>query len=489
MKIRLYNARILTMEKGRPVFEGELWVEDQRILYVGSRENIPGNNERDSGENKPESNTGNFGKDNACAFREDNPGNNVYAFREDNPGNNVCSFREDNPEGDASALREIAWDLELDCRGDLLMPGFKNAHTHSAMTFLRSYADDVPLQQWLEEKVFPMEARLSGEDIYHLTRLAVLEYLTGGVTAIFDMYLDPAQAARACIDMGMRCVLTSGLNNFTSSVEQQEEEYLRWNEEDQLISYQLGFHAEYTCSRELLQNMAGLAHRYQAPVYTHLAETAKEVEGCRERYGMTPAVFLDHLGLFDFGGGAYHCVHMSERDYEVFGRRGLCAVTNPASNLKLASGIAPVAELCRRGIPVAIGTDGPASNNCLDMFREMFLVSGLSKVREGDAASLDAGDVLRMATVEGARAMRLDDADVLAQGKLADVILIDLHRPNMQPIHNIPKNLVYSGSKSNVRMTMINGRILYRDGKLCPEGAAEDIYETCERIVRRVVYA
>ena len=174
---------------------------------------------------------------------------------------------------------------------------------------------------------------------------------------------------------------------------------------------------------------------------------------------------------------------------EVFRRRGLCVVTNPASNLKLASGIAPVAEYVRRGIPVAIGTDGAASNNCLDMFREMFLVSGLSKIRENDASSLDAAEVLRMATVGGAKAMGLSRADVLAEGKLADIIMIDLHQPNMQPIHNHMKNLVYSGSKANVRMTMINGKILYRDGEFSTGESPERIYADCERIVKRILYA
>ena len=441
MNTRLYNARILTMEdmpraqdgytgqenagdrgKYRPVFQGQVWVQDDRIAGVAAGE---------------------------------------------------------------EAFPEVAWDLQVDCREGLLMPGFKDAHTHSAMTFLRSYADDLPLDRWLKEKVFPMEARLTGEDIYQLTRLAVLEYLSGGITSIFEMYLDPGMAARACMDMGMRCVLTSGLNRFTSSLERQEEEYLKWNSESPLVSYRLGFHSEYTCSLEQLQGVAGLAEKYQAPVFTHLAETAKEVEECRGRYGMTPAVFLDSLGIFQYGG--YHCVHMSPGDMEVFEKRGLFAVTNPASNLKLASGMAPVEEFVRRGIPVAIGTDGPASNNCLDMFREMFLVSGLSKIREGDAASLDAREILYMATVGGARAMGLQEADALAPGKLADLVLIDLHQPNMQPIHNIPKNLVYSGSKANVRMTMVNGRILYREGEFCTGAGAEEIYAQCERIVKRIL--
>lgn len=433
MKIRLYHARVLTMEENRPVFWGEVWVKDGKIIYL------------------PEEGKGG---------------------------------RELNPE----KVPEIRWDLEIDCEGNLLMPGFKDAHTHSAMTFLRSYADDVPLQQWLNEKIFPLEAKLSGEDIYHLTRLAVLEYLTSGITSVFDMYLRPDDTARACADMGMRCVLTSGLNNFTSSIEQTEEEYLKWNSTNPLISYQLGFHSEYTCSPKLLQNVAKLAEKYYAPVYTHLAETAKEVEDCKERYGMTPAVFLDHLGIFAHGGGGYHCVHMSEQDMAVFEKQGMYVITNPASNLKLASGIAPIAEYVRRGIPVAVGTDGPASNNCLDMFREMFLVSGLSKVSEKDAASMDAMQVLHMATVAGARAMGLWQADVLAPGKQADLIMIDLHQPNMQPLHNLPKNLVYSGSKANVRMTMINGRILYRDGRFLVGESSERIYAECDRIVKRIVY-
>lgn len=433
MNIRLYNARILTMEKDRPVFCGEVWVKNDRIVYVADRDELR------------------------------------------------ISWNSEIP--------RITWDVEIDCRGDLLMPGFKNAHTHSAMTFLRSYADDVPLKQWLDEKVFPMEAKLTREDIYHLTRLAVLEYLTSGITAIFDMYLIPDATAEACLDTGMRCVLTSGLNNFVASPEQMEEEYLKWNKKNSLISYQLGFHAEYTTSKDLIYRVAQLAHRYHAPVYTHLAETQKEVEECRERYGMTPAMFLDMMGIFEYGGGGYHCVHMTEQDLEIFRRRRLYAITNPASNMKLASGIAPTAALEKRKIPVAIGTDGAASNNCLDMFREMFLVTGLSKLLEKDAASMDAMKVLKMATVNGAKAMRLSRADVLAKGRLADMILIDLHQPNMQPLHNIPKNLVYSGSKSNVRMTMINGKILYRNGEFNIGESAEEIYARCDSIVRRIIYA
>lgn len=425
MKIRLYNARILTMEKDKPVFFGEIWVKDNKIIFVGDE-------------------------------------------------STAASYKDPDT-------------MEIDCKGNLLMPGFKNAHTHSGMTFLRSMADDMPLQEWLNDRVFPLEARLTPEDIYCLTKLAILEYLTSGITSIFDMYLDTQAIAQACTEMGMRCVLVSGLNNFSSSVEQVRADYVKWNQKDSLISYQLGFHAEYTCSRELLEQVAALAKQHKAPVFAHISETAKEVEECKLRYGMTPPVFLDSLGLFEYGGGGYHCVHMTEEDMEVFQKHDMFVVTNPGSNTKLASGIAPIAEYDRRGIRVAIGTDGPASNNCLDMFREMFLVTGLSKLREQDASSMDALKVLQMATVNGAKAMGLENCDVLAEGKLADIIMIDLNQPNMQPIHNIPKNLVYSGSKSNVCMTMINGRILYRDGEFDLGESIESIYEQCNQIVKRML--
>ena len=232
-----------------------------------------------------------------------------------------------------------------------------------------------------------------------------------------------------------------------------------------------------------MERVAQIAHKYKAPVYTHLAETKAEVEGCRERHGMSPAKLLDTIGMFDYGGGGYHCVWMDEEDMEIFRRRGLSVVTNPGSNTKLASGIAPISAYLKKGINVAIGTDGPASNNCLDMFREMFLVTGLAKLREEDASAVDAWEVLKMATVNGARAMYLPDSDVLAPGKAADIIMIDLLQPNMQPINNIPKNLVYSGSKQNVKMTMIQGRILYENGIFTDAYDVEEIYRKANEII------
>lgn len=421
MNTRFYDARILTMDGTMEIARGEVWVEGNRITYIGP------------GKGKPP-----------------------------------------------------VWDREIDAKGNLIMPGFKNAHTHSAMTFLRSYADDLPLLDWLNKQVFPMEAKLTAEDIYWLSKLAVMEYLTSGITANFDMYFHPEMIAKASVECGFRTVMVSGLNDFVSSVEELEECYVTYNQYHELVSYCLGFHAEYTTSEELLKGVAALAKKHQAPVFTHNSETQAEVNGCIERHGMTPTAYLDSLGMFEYGGGGYHCVHMTDEDLNIFHDRGMTVVTNPGSNVKLASGIARITDMMDRGINLAIGTDGPASNNCLDMFREMFLVTGLGKIRENDAAAVPADKVLAMAVSGGARAMGLVDCDCLAVGKLADLVMIDLQQPNMQPMNHAVKNLVYSGSKQNVRLTMVNGRVLYEKGKFAIGVEPKLVYEKANEIISRM---
>ncbi len=379
-----------------------------------------------------------------------------------------------------------AFDREINLEGKLIIPGFKDAHTHSAMTFLRSFADDLPLNDWLYKQVFPREAKLTDEAVYVFTQLANMEYLTSGITAAFDMYMRLPSYARANIDMGYRTVLCGSINDFGGTVEGIAEEYEKYNSLDPLISYQIGFHAEYTTKREILEGIAALSRKYKAPVYTHNSETKAEVEGCRERYGMSPTALFEKLGMLEYGGGGFHCVWFDEKDMEIFRDKGLYMVTNPSSNLKLASGIAPICEMRRHGMTrFAIGTDGAASNNCLDMFREMFLVTGLQKYRENDAAACPAFDVLEMATKGGALAMGLSDCDVLSAGKLADFAVIDLDMPNMRPVHNIPKNLVYAGSKANVYMTVVDGKVLYENGKFTTVDEKE-IYARAERIAKEI---
>ena len=422
MKLRLYNARILTMNDGEDIYFGEIHTDGNRISYVGDDKNAP---------------------------------------------------------------QDVKFDREIDCEGNVLMPGFKNCHTHSGMTAFRSLADDLNLQDWLTTQIFPREAKMTGEDCYYLTKLAILEYLTSGVTAIEDMYLTPETIADACIEMGMRCELVSGLNKFGPTLEVLEERYNKLNGYDPLIGFKMGLHAEYTCDRELLENTAKLISKYKAPMYVHMSETKTEVEECKGRYGITPVKLFDELGLFDYGGVIYHGVWTTDEDREILKKRGVMVVTNPASNAKLASGIAPISAYLKDGITVAIGTDGPSSNNCLDMFREMFLVTGLAKIKEMDPLAVPATEVLKMATVNGSKTLEHKDTDVLDKGKLADIIMIDLKQPNMQPILNIPNNIVYSGCKSNIKMTMIDGKILYHNGEFI-DVDVEEIYSKTEEIMNRL---
>lgn len=426
---RIYNARILTMEEDRPIFEGEIHVKGNRITYVGPVLTEKELTEKEAGTH---------------------------------------------------------WAREIDAKGNVIMPGFKNAHTHSAMTFLRSYADDLPLLEWLNQQIFPMEAKLTAEDIYHLSKLAIMEYLTSGITANFDMYLTPDTIAQASTDCGFRTVMVGGLNNFSQSFEGLEEWFGKYNNPEELVTFRLGFHAEYTNTRENLEKLAALAHKYKAPICAHSSESKSEVEGCMERYGRTPTALFHELGMFDYGGTYYHCIHMTDEDLDIMAKKGIYVVTNPGSNMKLASGIARIEDMLKKGVHVAIGTDGPSSNNCLDMFREMFLVTGLAKIKGEDASAVSADRVLRMATVEGAHCMGLTDADVLAEGKFADLIMIDLHQPNMQPLNNIVKNIVYSGSKQNIKMTMVNGKILYENGEFFIGISAEDVYAKANEIISRM---
>lgn len=421
MNIRFYNARILSMVEGEDVYFGEVHTSDNRISYVGCAENAP-----------------------------------------------VLSF-----------------DREIDCEGNVLMPGLKNCHTHSGMTAFRSLADDLNLQDWLNNEIFPREAKMDGEDCYWLTKLAILEYLTSGVTAIQDMYLTPETIADACNEMGMRTELVSGLNKFGPTVEVLEERYNKLNGKYPLVGFKMGVHAEYTCDKDLLVRISELIHKYEAPLYVHMSETKTEVDECIGRYGMTPVAFFDSLGLFDFGGVIYHGVWTTPEDWEIMKKRNIMVVSNPASNCKLASGIAPLNDYIKEGIVVGLGTDGPSSNNALDMFREMYLASVLGKVRENDPLAVPALEVLKMATVNGSKTLEHPDTDVLADGKLADLIMIDLNQPNMQPILNIPKNIVYSGCKSNVKLTMIDGKILYENGEFIGVDVNE-IYTKASEIMEKL---
>jgi len=423
MMLRIYNAKIWT--GNRFIDCGELWTEDGRMRYVG----------------------------------------------------------------DVSPLILLPWDREINANGNLIIPSFKNAHAHSPMVFLRSYADDMALNDWLFRQVFPREDKLTPDDCYWLTRLAILEYLSSGISAVSDMYFHLNSIADACVDSGFRNAMIAGV---TDGKREDIEKTLSdgisaFSKKGELISYGLGLHAEYTNSVDSIKTLVEFARERKMPVSAHLCETKSEVEGCVQRYGKTPGVFLAENGLFDFGGTAYHFVHPSDADVDALRERGVNVVTCPASNLKLASGIAPVKKLLDRGFNVAIGTDGPASNNCLDMFRDMFLVTGLQKGVLSDPSVLGGETVMKMATANGAEAMGLKCMDTIEAGNAADFVMLDIRQPNMQPINNALKNVVYAGSKSNVLMTVVNGIIRYEKGEYSVGEDVDRIYSECQRITDRIL--
>ena len=398
MRIRFYNARILTMNDNS-VLEGELWTCGKKIEYIGQ------------------------------AKTSDKP-----------------------------------FDREIDCKGNLLMPGLKNAHTHSAMTFSRSLADEYCLNDWLFKAIFPREAKLTPEHVYWYSKLAYAEYLAGGITSCFDMYFHKEASAKAAVETGFRHVCCGAVNDF-GGLDRLEQEYNDLNSYDPLVSFILGFHAEYTTNEDNLKTISAIAHKYEAPLFAHISETKAEVEGCKERYGMTPVALFDKLGMFDFGGGGFHCVWFTDEDRDLFAKKGLWSVFNACSNLKLASGITPVYKFIEKDINIAIGTDGAGSNNSLSMFREMYLDTVLSNVETQDAAAVDPFKILKAGTTGGALCMGLNDSDVLAEGKNADLIMIDMNKPSMQPENNVVRNIVYSADNSCVKLTMIDGRILYENGE------------------------
>lgn len=375
------------------------------------------------------------------------------------------------------------FDIVRDCKGNVIMPGFKNAHTHSAMTFLRSKADDETLQDWLFKTVLPREELLKARDIYELAKIAILEYLSSGITACFDQYYKAPFTAKAAEEMGIRIVV---LGTYNKDNQDLIKIYHDFNDEDGLAHYCFGVHSEYTLQDGELEKVVEAAHKTKSPFFTHICETQKEVDDCLAKRGMTPVAFFEKMGAFDYGGGGYHCCYFSDEDIEIFKKHNCTVVTCPGSNTKLASGIAPISKYLERGLNIAIGTDGPASNNSLDMFKEMTLVYSLAKVSTKNPKALPAFEVLKMATVNGAKAMGLDDADILEVGKKADIIEIDLSKPNMQPINNVITNIVYSGSKDNIKMTMINGKILYDSGRYFVGERPATIYKKCQKITERI---
>lgn len=352
----------------------------------------------------------------------------------------------------------------------IAMPGLINLHNHVSMSLMRSYADDMPLMRWLRERIWPFEAKLTGDDVYLGAQLGIAEMLLGGTTTFVDMYWMAERVAQAAKEAGIRAVVCPAFMD--SRLEESERETAALIEafhgkDDGRITVRIAPHAPYTNAPETIRKVVELCRRYDVGVHIHLSETQEEVDIIRNTYGKTPTEYLEELGLFDLPTLAVHCVHLTDAEIDILHRRNVSIAHNPQSNMKLSSGIAPVAEMIARGLNVGIGTDGPSSNNDLDMWDEMRTASLLQKVATGDPCALPAYETLQMATVNGARAIGMEgELGVIRAGARADIILIDAEKPHLYPRHNLISNLVYCGKASDVDTVIVDGRILVQGRRL-----------------------
>ena len=369
----------------------------------------------------------------------------------------------------------------LETTKGLVMPGLVNAHTHVSMTCMRGLADDLPLMTWLNEHIFPAESKLTGEMVYWGALLGCAEMIMSGTTCFCDMYLFEQEVARAVDQAGLRALLGEVLYDFPSPNYGSPEEGLKFT--NRLIEQYRGHglidiavepHALYTCSPDLLTACHDLALKQKAPLITHLSENQDEVNTIMERHGATPVRHLENLGILSPNLIADHCVVLDDQEIELLSKRGVRVVTNPESNMKLASGVAPVVKLLAAGVPMALGTDGPASNNNLDIFGEMDSAAKLHKVINMDPTVMKAETVLHMATRGGAEVLGLTGrTGCLAPGFEADLIVIDLNQPHLTPLYSPASHLVYAASGRDVVHSVVGGKVLMEDRGLTTLDLAE----------------
>jgi 5-methylthioadenosine/S-adenosylhomocysteine deaminase len=382
---------------------------------------------------------------------------------------------------------------EIDARDSLVMPGLINGHTHAAMTCFRGIADDMELMDWLNRYIFPAEARnVDPELAYWGSMLACAEMIRSGTTTFCDMYIFEEETARAAKEAGMRCLLGEVLFDFPSPNSKTPEEGLAYTErliqkwaDDPLIHIVVEPHSLYTCSPELLKASKALADRYQVPLATHYLENKGEAKQVKEKLGQHATTFLRDIGMLDERFIAFHCVVMDEDDIRIFADHGCKVVHNPESNMKLASGIAPISSMLEQGIVVGLGTDGCASNNNLDMFEEMDTAAKLEKSARLDPTVMSARTVIRMATCNGARVLGMgQETGSLLPGKKADIIIIGLNKPHLTPLYNEYSHLAYTVGGSDVDTVFINGKIVMRDRKLLTLDEQEAMRRVREIAVR-----
>ncbi len=356
----------------------------------------------------------------------------------------------------------------------LIMPGLVNTHTHAAMSCFRGLADDLPLMQWLEEYIFPVEAKLNSEAVYQATQLSLCEMIKSGTTSFCDMYLFAADVARATAESGMRAWIGEVLYDFPSPNYGALEngfayttDLLNHYAHHDLVSITVDPHSVYTCSSELLTRLGQTAIDNNALYHIHLAETQDELTTCLQRHGCTPIDHLESLGLLGEQVVAAHCVVLEEREIELLAKRGVKVAHCAESNMKLASGCAPVVRMLAQGMDIGIGTDGAASNNDVDMFGEMNTVAKVHKVTAMDPTAMDAAATLHAATLGGAAVLGATDTiGSLEPGKKADCIVLDLNQPHLVPLYHPVSHLVYAARGSDVIHSVINGQVVMRNRQL-----------------------
>ncbi len=372
------------------------------------------------------------------------------------------------------------------------LPGFVNAHTHLAMTLMRGFADDMRVQEWLEQKIWPTEERLEPDDVYWGAMLGIVEMIRSGTTCFNDMYWAFEETLKAVLESGIRACPSGVLIGVHPDAEAHlaaAVDFVQRCQEDghERVVPLFGPHAPYTCPDAMLKRVLAKALELGVGIHIHISETEREVRESLAEHGKTPVERFRDLGLFEAHVVAPHCVHPTDSDIDVLAEHGVGVVHNPGSNMKLASGIAPVPEMQRRGVTVGLGTDGAASNNNLDMLEEARLAALLHKVNSGDPTVISAYEALAMATSESAKALGISDqVGSIEVGKRADVILIDLDRPHLSPRHNVVSHIAYAARASDVTTTIVHGEALMLDGKLTGLDEAEIMREASRRAERLV---
>ncbi|QQY80022.1 5-methylthioadenosine/S-adenosylhomocysteine deaminase [Keratinibaculum paraultunense] len=393
-------------------------------------------------------------------------------------------------------IGELKDDIEvtrvIDGKNKVAMPGLINAHTHVGMSLLRNYADDLPLHEWLTEKIWPVEANLTAEDVYWGSLLSMIEMIQCGTTTFCDMYFFMDEVGKGIEEAGVRGILTRGIieesGNEDEKLEDTRRLYNNWNgKANGRIKVMVAPHAPYTCSPSYLEKIIDLAKELNTGIHIHLSETKKEVEDSFNEFGKSPIKHVYDLGLFELPTIAAHCVHVDDEDIEILRNMNVSSVNNPSSNLKLASGFAPVDKMLKKGISVALGTDGSSSNNNLNMFEEIHLAAIVNKAVNNDATSVPAIEALKMATINGAKALLWDsEIGSIEVGKKADLILIDMDKPHIYPIHNTISALAYSVQGSDVDTVIVDGKIIMENREIKTLDV-EKIMFNAERIAKDLI--